>query len=1087
MAGFDPAALVQAAAGTARARALPAPVRRAPVALSRPRPTLTPLSVVQAREARTQAQRDAKPRGLWDQIGDTFTNIIPGLVSLGGLAAKSATAPIRAAIDYAQGDASLAEAAAPVLSPLNPFGIALAAPKDVQAKYLPLQTQVAESAQRTGGNLIHPSRYGKAIREGRIVDTVLEDVGNLSLVGAGAGKLLGAGARAAEAAGNIGRAETLGRAATGFERAGALGGKINDLPISIPRRGLQLAGSGVVKGIERLAGGEGVLSEAAQGLRTRYPLILTPEGRALNEARKTTARAAARRATAPTRALYDEVMKSGITTAEQGATTAIRTGIADVYDNLVRSGIDPAEAQQIIATRDIAEQTFTPEVAAVLDARREGTLTPEQQARIGSYGTVVDDQVRQVTDRALAGEGRPGGPLDPRQMGDEILQDRVEQAVAEAGYTMDNVPPEVLASIQANPLMYASRWRPAMRAAGLANQALAERGLPALASTPEQMLAAGMESPGYLPGGRSDIVSPLSVGTGRAPVREGLSGVKGIGSEKLRSSAEVQPFSARTLGEKLGKEASRTTLNAGLMEMIQNPELRAVGDIIPDDVRAGLRERAQREAAAMRGTDAQMAAEEARLYGELVTEELKNRGYEPLAGNREAPEVGDFDPNSKVSFNDIGDDTVVLPQGLKGRLIPHSVGKDMGRLAQALERVNRRFKGAVLPFSLRWQLGDVVGGAFMSAVGGGIPPWELIDGMRNIRKLDDAGIEAVLKRPEFQDAGLNFEESRWMNETPDTPGPRTPIGKFQRKSFQINASLNRLNRQGYLLAKLQRLLEDKGLTLDGVQAGGAWDDPAVQEAIVAAVDDANKVMGTFDEMTPFERRVVRNVFPFWAWNRHITQLAFRTAIDNPARMLWTLRLGSYGTDPEVDLPSWLKGSIPAGDWLVPTNFINPFNDVGGGSIYTPGGAIKALSPGLRLPLYGLGLDPSKGLSPVSRRYDGQGLDEMGREQSLRPDLSTLLYQTIRTFPLGRAALDIAPTDEIAGIGLGPHPRYQSGELMVNRRGLPIDTKSRWRSAAGLVGLPLPTPQAEVDQQLAAAAKRRAEARRRARHTVGYNG
>ena len=39
---------------------------------------------------------------------------------------------------------------------------------------------MVDSLVRTGGNLIHPSRYGKAIRNGRIVDTVLEDAGNIA-------------------------------------------------------------------------------------------------------------------------------------------------------------------------------------------------------------------------------------------------------------------------------------------------------------------------------------------------------------------------------------------------------------------------------------------------------------------------------------------------------------------------------------------------------------------------------------------------------------------------------------------------------------------------------------------------------------------------------------------------------------------------------------------------------------------------------------------------------------------------------------------------------------------------------------------
>ena len=184
MAGLDPTqALIAAAAGGTRPATGPA-LRRPVAPLPRPKPKLQYLPAVRAQQ---QAHQESKPRGLWDQIGDTFTNIIPGLVSLGGIAAKSAVAPIRGAIDLARGDANLAEAVAPMVSALPGavFATSAIALKDVQAKYLPLQTQLLESFQRTGGNIIHPSRYGKAIDEGRIVDTILEDVGNLSLVAGG--------------------------------------------------------------------------------------------------------------------------------------------------------------------------------------------------------------------------------------------------------------------------------------------------------------------------------------------------------------------------------------------------------------------------------------------------------------------------------------------------------------------------------------------------------------------------------------------------------------------------------------------------------------------------------------------------------------------------------------------------------------------------------------------------------------------------------------------------------------------------------------------------------------------------------------
>lgn len=81
----------------------------------------------------------------------------------------------------------------------------------------PLETsqQVLESFQRTGGRLIHPSRYAKASREGNIVASIVEDVANLSAVASAGAKGLSAatGGAAEEAAAARAAAESYRAAA----------------------------------------------------------------------------------------------------------------------------------------------------------------------------------------------------------------------------------------------------------------------------------------------------------------------------------------------------------------------------------------------------------------------------------------------------------------------------------------------------------------------------------------------------------------------------------------------------------------------------------------------------------------------------------------------------------------------------------------------------------------------------------------------------------------------------------------------------------------------------------------------------------
>jgi hypothetical protein len=616
------------------------------------------------------------------------------------------------------------------------------------------------------------------------------------------------------------------------------------------------------------------------------------------------------------------------------------------------------------------------------------------------------------------------------------------------------------------------------------------------------MLDAGMARPQYLPGGRSDLADPNAAGAGRVPIREGIRGLQGVRSEKLRATSERQPFSARTIAEKAGNEARTTVMNERLVEMFNDPKIKTVRDMIPEARLAELRDMARREAEAQRGTPEQIAERTAEFFGQNIHDELAGEWqHDVLLGDRANPQVGDFDPADKSTFNRINEDSIVLPAGLKDRLIPYMRGKDMGRFMNGLAKLNSKFKGLVLPFSVRWQLGDAVGGAFMAWSGGGIPPTEIFRSMRQLKTLDDAAVRAIFD--DLQDSGLNIEEARWMR-AENLPTPTTRAGRawrrggdVRRASYRLNETINRLNRQSYALAKLQRIMDERGLSFNDTLENQAWQDPEVQRAITDAVEDANQVMGTFDEMTPFERNYVRNVFPFWAWNRHITALAWRTAIDHPSRMMWTLNIGQYGAEQESDneLLPWQRGSIAVGDTLIPTNFINPFNDVGGGSIFTPTGAARAMSPGIKLGAAAVGKDMNRGFADITRAYDGQGLDDLGRAGGFRMlSPGELSYQAIRMLPQGRAALNALPQGRIGRVGTGPHPRYGSGEFMVDIRRNPIDTESRWQSLFGLVGLqgmggdaPLLGSLSENEDILAAARRRRREAARRAANTIRFEG
>lgn len=1043
---------------------------------------LRPRNVIPVTAVPHQAQQKHRNRSLWEQVSDAFTGIPAGLASLAKLGAEQLDAPARIVNDLASGRLAPGQLPGVLGTTVMPWQVEeWGAGKD----YFPISQQFGRSFGTTALRLRHPTQYARAVKEGRIVDAVLEDAGNLSIAGSAASKVAGAAAEASAAAGSARLASGLGRAATGLERGAAVLDKLSNLPVTVPTRGAR----GLVRAGIRVA--EDVAPETMGRMRS----IAAERGFANAMGR------AAQRARARVGRDLHEVISRGeeMSLPEQGAVIALLNKVGDVdkaiVDRLAAQGANPSvlaeTTRQAHVFRDIPEHSYTPEIQQLVHQYLDGTLDPEVRARIDAGLDVVREKLGEATDRALNGVGRLKGNLDPQQLGNEAidqyvinaLQDEfnwspamVQQVVDimrnQLGMSWEDIgqyDPDVDLLLD-SPDVYPAAWRPAMRSALLANEAFPSLGMPV---RPEGLRGIGIDQPNYIPGGESDIVNPRSLREGKQLARSGFGGLKTVASEHQRISNEVGPYSFRTLADMLGDEVSRTEFNRGVMEWAERHATNRANTVLDQSYINDLRTRAHAEAAAQRGTPGQIRARAQLIFARDLVDALDQEGYEVLQGDLANPKTGDFNPDAKVDLASLNDDVIVLPKGMKQALTQNWVSKDLSRVLRALEKGNSFWKRNALPFSIRWQVGDMVGGMFMSWVGGGVPPWELINSMG---KLEDLGPDAmrmfqenVVDHPEFVDAGLNAQELQWMRgEGGPTGKPaRTSVGRgydaVRRKSFELNQAINRFSRHRFVLAKLQRELDKVGLSLDDI--GGdpqKWADPKVQKAIDAAVTDANKVIGTFDELTPVEQRVVKNLFPFWVWQRHITQLAWRTAVDNPARMLWTLRLGSYGTQQQQDMPAFLKGGITIGNRILPLQWANPWNDVAEGSIISS--PAKSLSPVLKLGAAAGGINLNT-MRPFSRPYGSGNTDpDTGGDRwtplmwpfvqgGFRP--GEFAYVASQMLPLSKAALDLAPTGELGGVGLGPHTRYQQGTMMVDKRGRPISDTNRLIPLAQMVGLPVP--------------------------------
>ena len=589
---------------------------------------------------------------------------------------------------------------------------------------------------------------------------------------------------------------------------------------------------------------------------------------------------------------------------------------------------------------------------------------------------------------------------------------------------------------------------------------------------PEQLLAAGIPRPQYLPGGNSELVRPFSSRITQQQQNIGMNGLRGIAGENLRGSGAIQPYSFRAFADHMAKSARSREMNAGVLDFVNRPQIQTVADLIHPDLLERMKADALRRSKITQDPSS-------RILGEMIHEHLNSldKPYRVLTGSRETPKVGDFDPGGKLNFSAIRPDSVVMPEAVIKAIDKRYAPK--GGVQTLFETSNSWMKRQLLQFNAGWHLGDATGGIFMAWLEGGINPFKMIHSMGEVKAMRGTELGTnfernVVEHPQFVSQGLNMQHMDYLHGgkgglLPDQNPAATAFGRgfdrFRAKSFKLNETINRVEREAFVLAKLQQKLDGLGLNVYDLGADiDKWKRPDVQAAINHAVDNSNKTMGVFSQMTPFEQKFVRNAFMFWSWTRHISALAIRTSIDNPARMMWALRLGSIGSQNSPDTPEWMKGGINIGGWVIPTNYLNPLNDVSGGSILTDPG--RSMSPLLKLGALGVfGTDLSHRGMQLTRPFGTGGYDQATGKATATPLLMPgsfhpleLAYNALNMVPLGRAAINLAPTVQLpfggdAPIGLGPHrARYGNGTLMVDKSGTPISDDSRLQILGNAFGI-----------------------------------
>lgn len=612
----------------------------------------------------------------------------------------------------------------------------------------------------------------------------------------------------------------------------------------------------------------------------------------------------------------------------------------------------------------------------------------------------------------------------------------------------------------------------------------------------------GGEAPLYMPTGASQIINPVAsvrkqpFGTGVAP--------ENVASFEQMRTGTVLAMTPGQAGTRIKEVLRALNRNRIIQAIVENKQfVSTVAERVSVERREQLMQQATRNIESReRATSPEPIANLIRKeYNILLMKELESMGLEPISpvempdpndpyASREALKALD----ERVGPQDLTDTTLVMTRGMRQGLANQFINQDSARgpefirnLADRIGRGTGSWKSVVLPFSVRWQVGDAVGNVLNAWVRAGIPPDELFEAMfrgQGLRIREDGSfyyespsvlqrmrtepeipreqgrLGRLLRRPApepgqaplretlfgerveeymsdpvmaaqqsagLQTSGNKLEDIRAMRGGTLLPGPESRVGRaffprFRQAAFAFNEAQNTMARSAVALIELKRILDERGRSIDEITPIDAFNDPVLYEANRLAVERANEALGNFSALSPYERQVVRKVYPFWSWIRFINKAAFQLLVDQPDRVLFMAHLGAMSTEDEVDgLWDWLQGKeeIP-GLGFFDLNFLNPYQDAiafSGKPLQRLAETATSLSPIIEFPLTAAGelyYGQTGRRLPIASTLSRPGYLEGRPEESTRTLADTLggiAYRGLRTFggPY-RNIIDVLPQE-----------------------------------------------------------------------------
>ena len=635
-------------------------------------------------------------------------------------------------------------------------------------------------------------------------------------------------------------------------------------------------------------------------------------------------------------------------------------------------------------------------------------------------------------------------------------------------------------------------------------------------------------SPVYYPAGETSSVTPQARIETR--LRSEAAGAERQTATEGVKTTNVMAMTFDKFSERVNEILGQAARNVVIQNLIKNRDF--VTDVsfhftdeqlVQFDIDARNRLRSQRTNLNSREFE-QLVKKE---VGNTILQKLKEQGLEPIS-KVQMPDPEDIYTGRTAldTFKDIveGQDidatTLVMPIGMRGRVASSFEAKEGAAVPDNVKRIadfigdkTSRWKSWILPISVRWQVGDYMGNIINAWVRGDIDPKTMMEMMKLVDELirEDTGTGKLKSRTGgvtnrtfnnpvlqaligegVQGRSLRLEDIRDILSSNKGALPVGDVNArfgrdFRKKAFNFNEYMNTQQKLAVAMVKLQEALDKQGRTMADIDPVTLYNDPQLRGAVTEAVQFANETLGSFSDMSPWERNVVRQVFPFWSWIKFINTAAGKLLLDSPDRVLFYSHLGSMTMDPDSEgLYSWLQGKTPIGGLLFDLSFTNPYTD----AIFLQKNPFEAgleqatsISPVLSLGLSTLG---EAAYFATGRKYpilmtpSRPSYLEGGPEASARTiqdSLGAVAYLGLKSFGgPARNLLEVGPADTripLTDIAVGPGKRFGQGSLRTEGRyselGLTNNT-ARLSSILRTFGLPGPIISMEE-------AKRQAEEQR----------